>query len=414
MAGIGGRIHIATTQQLVLTPTMRRALDLLRMSGPEVASLVEDEAAANPCLMLVRPRRIPGSLPPAAPGTEPEAAGPGLYAHVLAWIEAHVSRPEDRQIALALAEALEPTGWLGESLTTIAAGLGLSEDQVSGVLMRVQRIEPAGLFARDLAECLRLQADAAGQLDPAMAATLARLPLLARGGAGAVARAAGLAPDAVAQAARTLRSFDPKPGTQFESGPVRVSVPDLLAGPGPRGGWLVRPNASALPEARARSVSGQDGGAFHEAETLASILARRSRLLTTIAQTAFDRQAGALAAGRAGLVPLTRREVAAATGLAASTVSRALNGVRVVTPHGTWPMAALFPAALPGGGSSAQVEAELRRLVANENRLAPLTDAELSARLTQAGLSTSRRTVTKYRERLGLPPATARKRRAGG
>ena len=110
-------------------------------------------------------------------GAEPDlapATSPSLIAHVLQAIGALDLSPKARRIAEALAEALEPSGWLGRPLARIAEDTGASEAEVAAVLERLQRIEPTGLFARDLADCLRLQAREAGALDPVMAAVLAR------------------------------------------------------------------------------------------------------------------------------------------------------------------------------------------------------------------------------------------------
>lgn len=407
---MGGKLQISQVRRLALTPQVRRSLDLLRMEAADLARLLEEEATANPWIALSRPRAQPGFAADTA------APGPGLYTHVLDWIEAHVPPGPDRALALALADALEPTGWLGASPSVVAAQAGASDARVLAMLDRLQQIEPAGLFARTLAECLTLQARAADRLDTAMEAVLSRLDLLARGGAAAVARATSLPEARVAAAVARLREFNPKPGLAFDSAlvlPQPPAVPDLLARRD-SGQWRATLNAAALPQARLRpGAAAAADDAAHRAADLVAALNRRNRTVLAVADAVLAVQGPALDEGPSALRPLTRAAIAQTSGLASSTVGRALHGVRIVTPHGTFPMAAFFPAALGAEGSAGQAQAALRVLIAAEDPAHPLSDAALTARLTAQGIAVSRRTVAKYRDRLHLAPAHLRKPTAG-
>lgn len=408
MAGLGGRLRVAPVQRLALTPQLRRALDMLRMDATEITRLLEEEAGRNPWLALQRPAGGGGELPPDA-----EAPAPGLHSHVSDWIETQFRPGPDLEMAYMLTEALEPTGWLGEPLDQIAARNRVSAERLLAVLARVQRIEPAGLFARDLAECLLLQARAEGLLDSAMQALLTRLDLLARGGAEAVARAARLPVAEIAAAAAHLRGFDPKPGLGF--GPVVVAasrnpVPELTAQQEPDGTWRAALNPAALPQAVVRAGASPGDAAARAAAELVALLQRRNRTLVSIADAVLAQQGPALDQGRSALRPLTRAAIAEITGMAASTVGRALQGARIVTPHGTMTMAEFFPAPLGADHSSAQAENALRALIAAENPAAPLSDSALAEGLARQGIPTSRRTVAKYRDRMGLPPGHLRRR----
>lgn len=410
MGSMAGKLRVAPQRRLALTPQVRRALDLLRMDAAALARLLEDEAAANPWLVLTWPRAVGGDMP------DVPAPGPGLQAHVQGWIVAQFPPGQDRDLALELAGALEPTGWLGDPPEHIAARLGLPVGRVQEVLTTVQRIEPAGLFARDLADCLRLQAQAAGWLDAAMRALLARLDLLAQSGAEAVARAAGLPRDTVAVAVARLRGFDPKPGLAFDAGhpaPSRTPVADVLAERRADGTWRAVLNPAALPHAALRAGAGLDDAAARAAADLVALLDRRNRTLINIVDAVLAVQGTALERGACAMRPLTRAAIGEATGLAASTVGRALHGVRMATPQGMVEMAVFFPAALGPVGSAAQAQAALRALIAAENRAAPLSDTRLATALVAQGIEVSRRTVAKYRDRLGLPAAHLRKQPVG-
>ncbi|MFN3938729.1 MAG: RNA polymerase sigma-54 factor [Gemmobacter sp.] len=422
MARIRNTPGLQTTQRLSLSAGMREALDILRMSNRELAEFLEAAAARVPGLEVAplagtvgragasvsRGGRVParGSAELAVPQAEPAGALPGLYAHVMAWIERRIPA-SDRAVACAFAEALEPSGWLGSDLATISAAAGVPVRRGAAVLTLLQRIEPAGLFARDLAECLRLQAEDAGLLDPAMSAVLDRLDLVARQDLAEIARRSGLPVDALAAAVRVLRGFDPKPGARFAPDAVPLGPPELIAQPGPEG-WIAAINPDGLMGLRVRPGAG--GGASAEAARISAMIARRNATLQAIAAEILARQGVALDHGRGRLLPLTRRAVAETLGLSPSTVSRAIEGARIVTPLGVMRLADFFPAALSGDTSSAAAQSLLRRLVAEEDRHLPLTDAQLARALADAGIPVSRRTVVKYRDRLGIAPRHLRRR----
>lgn len=412
MARPGGRLRATTTRRLALTPALRRALDLLRMDAEALAAHLDEAAAGNP--WLIRPRQ---SLTATAPDIA--APGPGLHAHVLGWIAARIPPGVERGIALALAEGLEPTGWLGTPPETVAEALRVPVAAVLAVLQKLQQIDPPGLFARDLAECLRLQAAAEAVLDPAMVALLARLDMLARHGAGAVARSARLPESTVAAAAVRLRRLDPKPGLRLlEDGagfttPWRTSRADLRAVAGPDGRWRAVADGFGPDSLRLRPGAPPGDPAAQAAAELVAQVDLRRRTIETVADAILAVQGAALTDGRGALQPLTRAAIAAETGFAASTVGRAIKGVRIVTPLGVWPLATFFTAALGAVASAAQAETAVRALIAAEPPARPLSDAMLARALAAQGIAVSRRTVAKYRDRLGLPPAAARRRPAG-
>ncbi|MBP9182601.1 MAG: RNA polymerase sigma-54 factor, partial [Fuscovulum sp.] len=340
---------------------------------------------------------------------EQEAAGPSLVSHVLGMIEALRLDPTEGRIALALAEALEPSGWIARALPAIAGQLGVAVPAVESVLGRLQQqAEPTGLFARNLAECLRLQAEEAGEMDKPMAALLARLDLLAKGEIDRIAREAGLDPADLRQAFGRLRSYDPKPGAGFEVTAAPVREPDLIAEKG-AAGWIVSLNRSALP-----SVSVADGRAKGRAEARALIrmIEGRNATLLSVGQDVLNRQTAALEAGFGALVPMTMAEVAQALGLHEGTISRVVAGTAVDTPRGTWWLRALFTKAPREGGPTAgALRDRLARLVAGEDPDHPLSDDALATALAEGGAPIARRTVAKYRTMLNLPPAHRRRRR---
>ncbi len=409
------RISVHQTQRMALTTGLATSIRILHADAAGLTRYLEEAAAENPQIILTRPQvqewlpRWKSAFGSDAERPEQEAAGPSLVSHVLGMIEALRLDPAEGRIALALAEALEPSGWIGRALPAIAGQLGVTVSAVESVLGRLQQqAEPTGLFARNLAECLRLQAEEAGELDRPMAALLARLDLLAKGEIDRIAREAGLELADLRQAFGRLRSYDPKPGAGFEPFIAPVREPDLIAEKG-AAGWIVSLNRSALP-----SVSVADGRAKGRAEARALIrmIEGRNATLLSVGQDVLNRQTAALEAGFGALVPMTMAEVAQALGLHEGTISRVVAGTAVDTPRGTWWLRALFTKAPREGGPAAgALRDRLARLVAGENPDHPLSDDALATALAEGGAPIARRTVAKYRTMLNLPPAHRRRRR---
>lgn len=409
------RISVQQTQRMALTTGLATSIRILRADAAGLSRYLEEQAAENPQILLAKPQvqdwlpRWKSAFASDAERPEQAAAGPSLVSHVLGMIEALRLDPDDQRIAIALAEALEPTGWIGRSVAAIAAQLGQGIPAVETVLRRLQEsAEPTGLFARNLAECLRLQAEEAGELNPAMTAILDRLDLLAKGEIDRIARETGLDPADLRQAFGRLRSYDPKPGAGFEANAAPVREPDLIAEKG-AAGWIVSLNRSALPSV---SVAEGRGKGRAEARALIKMIEGRNATLLSVAQDILTRQTAALEAGLGAMVPMTMAEVAEALGLHESTISRVVSGTAVDTPRGTWWLRALFTQAPREGGPAAgALRDRLARLVAAEDPEAPLSDEALATALAQGGAPIARRTVAKYRAMLNLPPAHRRRRR---
>ena len=408
------RISVQQTQRMALTTGLATSIRILRADAAGLSRYLEEQAAENPQIILTKPQGtdwLPRwkSAFSDAERPEQEATGPSLVTHVLGMIDALRLSPADQRIAMALAEALEPSGWVGRSLSAIAGQLGTGLPAVEAVLKRLQdRAEPTGLFARNLAECLRLQAEEAGEFDRPMQALLDRLDLLAKGDIDRIAREAGLAVAELRQAFGRLRSYNPKPGAGFEVISAPVREPDLIAEKGPSG-WIVSLNRSALPSV---SVAEGRGKGRAEARALIRMIEGRNATLLSVAQDILTRQTAALERGIGALVPMTMAEVAEALGLHESTISRVVAGTAVDTPRGTWWLRALFTKAPREGGPAAgALRDRLAKLVAEEDPDAPLSDEALAEALAEGGAPIARRTVAKYRAMLNLPPAHRRRRR---
>jgi RNA polymerase sigma-54 factor len=451
---------------LRISAAMVAASEMLELPAQALDSLVEEALADNPVLERLDPgecavcrdrwtTRCPACSPGArAPG---RADGRGLAAAVpaggldrpapqgdadalLALVRQTV-RAGDRPIAEYVIASLDPHGRLDQAPADIAAALGAPEAAVHRVLAAVRQNGPPGVGASSAAECLLLQLDALDLAGDevalvARAVIAAHLPALAKGHLAAIAAALGTSPDRVAQARQLIRDrLRPYPAFEGRAPrPAAAVVPDLVirAQPGAPGEFdvaLVQPRRLRVgiaaryldaPPPRGRADSGRadsgradsgrddsgrsDASRLRErvadARCLLGQLADRWETLQRVASCTVERQKEFVRHGSGALQPLTRAEVAQALGLHQSTVSRAAAGKYAMLPsRRIIPLAAFFSAS--GGLGD-----ELRHLVAGEDR--PLSDAELAARLCSRGYPVARRTVTKYRIRLGIAAAAQR------
>lgn len=436
---------ITQRQSLVVTAQLQQAIQLLQMGNTDLASFIEGQAEENPFLELgsraAQPRStrdltLPSQLRQGTDdydrlGQLAADPGPSLYAHAAAEVNRLDLTPAERAMAEAFLEALEPSGWLGQPLSSIADRLLVTEDDALALLRKLQRVEPAGLFARNLSECLRLQAIDQGLLTPAFSVLLDNLPMLAQADLRGLCRICGVALDDLKAMLRQIRSFNPKPGATFDATPLPQRAPDLLVTRG-ADGWRVDLNRSTLPtvvvrsdEARRialRKIEANDwvSERLSVARWLSRAVEHRNQTTLKVGAEIVRRQADFLEHGPARLRPMVLREVADAIGVHESTVSRVCSGLMIATPQGTFPMKTFFSAALAsrdgdGGeaGSASAIRHRVQKLIAAENPADPLSDDAIARIIGQEdGIQLARRTVAKYRDQLRIPSSVDRRRRA--
>lgn len=429
----GLHLHQSTSQRL--TQVMQRAIGLLQMDHAELAGLLIEEAGENPCLTLTLPqgdadsaapepagterRTVPGPWRPAFLGSGDEietlrAHADGLHAHVARQIGLIFRETRAREIAMVFLEHLEPSGWLGAPLEDIARQAGCPAAEAEAVLTRLYEVEPAGLFARSLAECLRLQLEEAGDLTPPMARLLDTLPLLAKGDTAALLARCEVDAEELAALVTRLRRLDPKPGAHFDDAPELRRAPDLIAERDELGQWHVELNAASAPRIAVTPVAGAEHrAALKEARWLERTVSRRNSLVLDVAAHVLGVQYEALEQGPAYLKSLNCADVAVNLGVHETTINRVRNGLLIQTPRGMMPLRAFFARGGAGHRDGSHVPAEaisarIAGLIAAERPDKPLTDQELATRLAEAGLRVSRRTVSNRRRMAGFPGAAQR------
>lgn len=416
------------TRLLRITRSLGQAINLLKFSNRELAAFLAFHGAVNPHLSLgaigdppdraaARAAAKKGAAADPFPVDQIASAAAGLHEHAWREICLVLSSARERSIAGHFLEALEATGWLGRSVADIARDAGCDRREAEAILQKIQHIDPPGLFARSLAECLKLQAEDAEVLTEELSCLLDNLPMLARGEFDELAMVCGCSRKDIAAHFATIRGFNPKPGLAFGFDDIGSAAPDLVVSMS-GDGIKVDLNRSSLPTITVRDATGlteADQRMLDAAKSVARAVERRNISTLQIATEIIRRQSEFLRDGPASLKPLTLRDVAKATGLHESTVSRVTAGLRVDTPRGPLGLRDFFSGALATEGdpiSTAAVRTRIGAMIEAEDPAHPLSDAEIAARLSDDGIQIARRTVTKYREGLRMPGIAARRRGA--
>jgi RNA polymerase sigma-54 factor len=350
-----------------------------------------------------------------------------LADHLLAQAGSAVAGP-DLFIAQHLIDQIDECGYLTVPLREIAERLGVPLARVEAVLAVIQTFDPTGVGARDLAECLALQAREADRYDPCMARLIDNLELVARGDLGRLRRICNVDDEDLADMIRELRSYDPKPGCRYGGDPVPAVTPDIFVAR--RGaGWAVEINAATLPRllvnhAYYAEVSGgkQDKASkawltdmLASANWLVKALDQRQRTIIKVASEIVKQQEGFFLKGVAHLRPLTLRQVADAIEMHESTVSRVTSNKYLSCARGLFELKYFFTSAIQSADGGEAVSAEavksaIRSLIAAEDPKKILSDDTLVELLNAKGFDIARRTVAKYREAMGIGSSVQRRR----
>ncbi|WP_374448369.1 RNA polymerase factor sigma-54 [Stella sp.] len=486
------RLELRQTQSLVMTPQLQQAIKLLQMSNLELAAFVEDELERNPLLERDEAgpagAEAPERAEPAAEAEGPfgpefddywhpeestngpadggggEAAfgSPGgdgpdglrwnkvsggsfedgggdpldsvhraetLRDHLLSQLMIEIGDPGERLIGLHIVDGIAPTGYLEAEPEAIAALLGCTVAAVLDVLRRMQRFDPAGIFARSLAECLALQLEDRGRLTPAMQALLAHLDLLARRDRAQLCRLCQVDAETLAGMIAEVRSLDPKPGLAFDSEPAQPIVPDIMMRLQSDGAWAVELNPETLPQVlvnhryftqvsrgtRDKGDRGYLAERLQSANWLVRSMHQRATTILRVAAEIVRQQHGFFAHGVSHLRPLVLRDIAAAVALHESTISRVTSNKYIATPRGIFELKYFFTASIQSvdGGAAHSAEAvrhRIRTLIEAEAADRVLSDDQIVSELQRDGVDIARRTVAKYREAMRIPSSVERRR----
>ncbi|RIV26111.1 RNA polymerase sigma-54 factor [Alicyclobacillaceae bacterium I2511] len=444
---LGMGLYQEQTQKLILTAQMQQAIEVLQCSAMELDAYLAAACDGNP-LTEVEPIRAnasvweAGSKPRPAPGRKSDGRGSVDYRLLLEQIpnslpslaeelatQLRIARAPEAvlRVSLVLARSLNESGYLKQNLDDLQQWLGVSAEILQQGLELLQSCEPRGIGARNLQECLLLQADQLPIEVRGVAVQVigSQLENLAAGRLPRVAQELKVSVTDVQQALDAIRTLNPRPGAAYSGLPAPYVVPDVIVRK--MGDEYVvltndmaEPQLHILPGYRKTLLRAADDATrqyvfqqVRSAHWLHRSLEQRRVTVYRVAVAIVAAQEAFFNKGISALMPLTMRQLATELNLHESTISRAVRGKYMLTPQGLYEMKFFFCGELSGdqGNLSAQsVKHALQQLVETEDKGLPLSDEALAQKLAAQGMHLSRRTVAKYRDELGIPASSRRKR----
>ena len=486
-------VKLKQKQSLVMTPQLQQAIKLLQLSNLELTQHLQEQVDENPFLELHEPKNSENTADgsqESAENNKPDAAKSdahvelssmsesaalaedptahsdfdncfdasvvdaprtssatapfdgdfdaisnvssqdGFYPNLFKQLNLTIEDPRQRLIAGHFVNALEPTGWIGMSVAEIAAASGSRQDEAEAVLEQLQTFEPTGLFARDLADCLRLQLVEQGLFSDAFGILLENLAFLGRGEIKRLARLIDGTAEDVMEMLKIIRTLNPKPGEFLGIDHLEMPSPDVIVRRR-TDGWAVELNRSTLPAVMINEdyadmlekrrldedAKNYSAGALNNARWLKRAVEQRNSTTLKISAEIIRQQTDFLEKGLDYLKPLSLRDVAQAVGMHESTVSRVTTGLLIATPRGGMPLKSFFSVNIASRDSendtsAAAVRNMVKRLISQEQPGKPLSDEAISKMISDQGIDLARRTVAKYREMLNIPSSSQRRMQA--
>lgn len=342
----------------------------------------------------------------------------------------------DRAIATLILDGLDESGYFRADTAALAERLGTEAARIEAVLDKLQRLDPPGLFARNLSECLSLQLRELDRLDPAMQKLLENLDLLAAHDVKKLKALCSVDDADLKDMISEIKSLNPKPALEFEHFVSQTVIPDVLMRPLPKskgGGWAVELNNDTLPRvllnkryyveisnsAKAKGDKEYLAEQLNTANWLIKALDQRAETILKTASEIILQQEAFFNYGVEYLKPLVLKDVADVIGMHESTVSRVTTNKYIGTPRGVFELKYFFSSGVSSTDgaasfSSEAIKARLRTLIDAEKPEGILSDDDLVTSLKGEGIDIARRTVAKYREAMKIPSSVQRRRQKRG
>ena len=456
-------LSMSMKQTQTLSPQMMQSMEILQMGSQELLEYIQDQVQENPVLEMeekygkgddtaVLQRKLEWLESTDAQNryyhqqdTEDDEKDPisnygtvdereeNLYLYVLSQLEVMDLEPELLPVGRFLVESLNQNGWLDESVEDLAEELGKPVEEVEKALAAVQSLEPAGVGARNLSECLVLQLQRRHE-DSELAIRIARdyLDPLSKSRYGLIAKCLGVCQEEVRTACDLIRTLNPRPGGGFAARENLVYInPDLFVVNFPDHFELLTNDyffpdlnisgyyCRMLKSTEDNEVKDYLMGKVRQAKWVVHSIEQRRSTLLRCAECILELQEEFFRRGPGHLKPMCLADIAQKVGVHESTVSRTVRDKYLQCASGVYPLSYFFsrslgaPAARPGTEENASspdfAKALLKKLIGGEDKHKPLSDQKLCERMAREGCELSRRTVAKYRDELGIPSTTGRK-----
>ena len=480
------QIKMRQSQSLVMTPQLQQAIKLLQMTNLELCQFLENQQAENPFLEVdtntttdennnadLKSKETTSSIsedmqngkslsedPSSSQDYEnryetelnerPKLDSPNsknissddfddyisnlanrpetLKEHVKKQISLEFRNSKELMIASVLTDYLEPTGWISTNIDNISNEINCDIEEIVNVLSKLQKLEPAGIFARNLSECLKIQLVEKSLLSEGLSSLLENLDLLAKGELKQLMKITNFDKEGISNAITLIRSLNPKPGEAFLFDETIQNSPDVIVSKSNKG-WVVELNKSTLPAvvidenyiSRLNSKKQSDNSSSYIADSIASArwlkrsVEQRNSTTLTIASAIVAQQEEFLNKGLSYLKPMVLRDIASNVGMHESTVSRVTTGLTIETPKGCYAMKYFFSVSLNSAENgethaATAVREAIKKLIADEPSKKPLSDETIANIMKKEGIDLARRTVAKYREIMKIPSSAQRRR----
>jgi RNA polymerase sigma-54 factor len=463
------------SQSLLMTPQLQHAIKLLQLGRLEYIEAIEKELLENPILeelhedqsnstkkqkekelrdteeAPIEPRKDESPIewddyissfsdyrPSSDRGTFDQEDHPSIEAtltkskdltdYILSQICVSKLNQTEKEILFQIIGNLNKDGYLCIEYSEIAAECNCSEEEVLEVIELIQSLDPAGLGARNLQECLLIQLGKLG-LGESLAAKIVKeyLPELERKKYDLIAKNEGVAIEDVYSSVATIQHLEPRPGRSYSDDATRYIIPDIYVIKD-NGGYVITLNEEGLPRLRVNPyylqlLNKNDADSdtsrayltdrFKAASWLIKSIHQRQNTIYRVTESIMKFQRKFLDDGIEYLKPLVLKDVANDIGMHESTVSRVTTNKYVHTPQGVFELKYFFTTAIKtdeGSVSSSSVKEKIRALIAEEPASNPISDQQIVEILSQENISIARRTVAKYRESLGILSSSKRKK----
>lgn len=493
MAGLTQRLEVKQTQSLAMTPQLQMSLKILQLSNQELSEYISQELEKNPLLSLSSDDQetSPSQNQESDEQTGSEVvsqdessdsdnnAGDSdksenyeqendyesrspdqeenrvniksrdrdlsdtktfyeqipvediiLREHLLDQINIDFTDEIKKRVALHLLDMLDENGYIQVDFAALSALLGCREDEIEETLFALQKLDPPGIFARSLAECLTLQLKDRNRFDPAMEKLIANLDLLAKAELGKLQKICSVNEEDMIEMCREIKSLDPKPGIKFSHEKTQVVQPDIFLRRKNDGAWAIELNSETLPrlivnnkyyaEVKSKTRDGNERkyitDNYNNANWLIRTLNQRAETILKVASEIVSQQHDFFEKGIYHLKPLILRDIAEKVDLHESTVARVTNNKYISTPRGLYELKYFFSSSLQSSSgqddlSSKAVKHLIAELINRENAEDILSDDAISVVLKEKGIYVARRTVAKYRESMNIPTSTKRRQK---
>lgn len=461
---LGYDLTIEQTQKLVMTPELIQAIKILQFNTQELDSYVQEELLTNPVLEKENDSQsLEVDVPAPSEKSEPidwkehireQAYGDGeagnwyeknentgdfyeryvyddttLVDHLMFQLQFMTQCDEIHEIGKYIIESLDENGYMTSTVSEISQALGTDEGKVKAALKIIRRMDPAGVGASDIRECLLIQLKQLDIVSPRLETIINdHLDDLGANRIGAIAKAMGTSVSDIQQMADAIKALEPKPGRQFAGGSdTRYIVPDVILEKDEEG-FTININETSAPRLRVSSyyrglldkaqddeqLAGYLSERVNSAMWLIRSIEQRKQTIYNVAEAIVEHQKEFFEKGSKYLKTLTLRDIAEELQIHESTVSRSINGKYLQCCHGIFELRHFFSAGVSDtqgqGISSNSVKEFIREIVDSEDPRKPYSDQAIVGLLSERGLNISRRTVAKYRDDMEILSSSKRRR----